>query len=92
MLIENSGVLFIAMAVAFVSAAMIVGRGLFNLQIFPKFSIKEYGFGIVAGTLVIWAVLNVSWLGVLAGLGLVLFVLVPRILKLEPIKIRLPKL
>jgi len=89
-MIENNGILYIAMSVAFVFAAILIGRGLFRLQIFPKFNLKDYVIGVIAGTIVIWAVLNVSWLGWLAGAGLIALLIVPRLLRLKPIRLKLP--
>jgi len=86
----DSGVMYIALAVGFVLAAQIIGRALFRRTLFPAFSIKEYVIGVIGGTVVIWAVLNIGVLGVLAGGGLIALLIIPRLLKIKPIRLKLP--
>jgi len=89
MIFNDTGVMYIALAVGFVLAAQIIGRGLFKRTIFPVFSIKDYAMGIIGGTIVIWAVLNIGVLGMLAGGGLIALLVLPRLLKLKPIRLKL---
>jgi len=78
------GVTAIALAVAFVLAAIIFMRSVFKRTLFPRVKMRDFVVEVIAGTIMIWAVFNVSFLGMLAGLGLILLVVVPSLLKLGP--------
>lgn len=80
----------IAMAVGFVLAALFVARGLMRKTIFPAFDLKVWLISVVATTVLIWLVLNFEWLGWLAGIGMILLLVVPRIFKIGPFKLKLP--
>jgi len=83
---EGQSITMIAMAVGFVLAAVTIGRSLMRRTLFPRVGLKDFVISLIAGTAVIWLIVNFQLLGILAGAGLIVFLLLPSFLKIRPLR------
>jgi len=83
---ENESITIIAISVGFILAAVTIGRALLRRTLFPKVPLKEFAISLVAGTGVVYLIVKVPVLGILAGVGLIVFLLGPSLLKIKPLR------
>ena len=83
---ENESITIIAMSVGFILAAVTIGRALLRRTLFPQVPLKEFVISLVAGTGIVYLIVKIPLLGMLAGIGLIVFLLGPSLLKLKPIR------